>query len=85
VPWDVEAVCDSVSRTGRLVVTHEACVTGGFGAEIAAKVEERCFLSLEAPTQRVAGWDTHWPYAFDELSVPGVARLVEAARRSVAY
>ena len=43
---------------------------GGFGAEIAAKVEERCFLSLEAPTVRVTGFDTHWPYAWDEFAVP---------------
>jgi 2-oxoisovalerate dehydrogenase E1 component beta subunit len=78
-------VTASVQRTGRLVVTHEACSTGGFGAEIAAKVEERCFLSLEAPTQRVVGFDTHWPYAWDEFAVPGPARLVDAIRKSMAF
>ena len=61
IPWDVDTVTKSVKKTGRLIVTHEACSTGGFGAEIAAKIEERCFLSLEAPTQRVVGFDTHWP------------------------
>ena len=46
IPWDVDTVTKSVKKTGRLIVTHEACSTGGFGAEIAAKIEERCFLSV---------------------------------------
>ena len=54
------------SHGGALTCMH----IGGFGAEIAAKVEERCFLSLEAPTVRVTGFDTHWPYAWDEFAVP---------------
>ena len=60
--------CSSAARTHGGVL---ACI-GGFGAEIAAKVEERCFLSLEAPTVRVTGFDTHWPYAWDEFAVPTV-------------
>lgn len=53
LPWDVEGVCSSVSKTGRLLVSHEAPVTGGFGAELAAEVTKRCFLHMEAPPARV--------------------------------
>jgi 2-oxoisovalerate dehydrogenase E1 component beta subunit len=54
LPWDVETVCGSVSKTGRLLVSHEAPVTGGFGAELAAEVTKRCFLKMEAPPARVS-------------------------------
>lgn len=56
LPWDVEAVCGSVSKTGRLLVSHEAPLTGGFGAELAAEVTRRCFLHMEAPPARVREW-----------------------------
>jgi 2-oxoisovalerate dehydrogenase E1 component beta subunit len=54
-PWDVDTIEASVRKTGRLVVSHEAPKTGGFGAEIVAEMTERCFLSLEAPIARCAG------------------------------
>jgi 2-oxoisovalerate dehydrogenase E1 component beta subunit len=57
VPWDVDAVVESVRRTGRLVVVHEAGRTGGVGGEIAAEVVKRCFLKMEAPVKRVTGWE----------------------------
>lgn len=60
-PWDVATVTNSVNKTGRLVVSHEAPKTCGFGAEVAATVTERCFLSLEAPVARVTGYDTPFP------------------------
>lgn len=60
-PWDVETVCSSVSKTGRLLIAHEAPLTGGFAGEIAATVQDRCFLRLEAPISRVCGWDTPFP------------------------
>jgi 2-oxoisovalerate dehydrogenase E1 component beta subunit len=84
-PWDLEAVCASVEKTGRLVIAHEAALTCGFGAEIAAKVQERCFLNLEAPIQRVTGWDTHYPLAWDQFMVPSVARLHESIKHVMAY
>lgn len=58
VPLDIDAVVASVKRTGRCLVLHEATLTSGFGAELAAQVQEACFYHLEAPVKRVAGWDT---------------------------
>ena len=57
LPWDVDAVCESVNKTGRLIVSHEAPITAGFAAEITATVQSECFLSLEAPISRV--WIRH--------------------------
>ena len=57
LPWDMEGVIESVNRTGRLVIVHEAGKTGGVGAEIAAEVQKRCFLKLAAPVKRVCGWE----------------------------
>ena len=57
LPWDVAKVEESVRKTGRLVVVHEASVTGGVGAEIAAEIQKRCFLKMKAPVKRVAAWE----------------------------
>jgi 2-oxoisovalerate dehydrogenase E1 component beta subunit len=57
LPWDVETVMESVNRTGRLVIVHEAGLTAGVGAEISAEIQKRCFLKLNAPVKRVAGWE----------------------------
>jgi len=84
-PWDVDTVEASVKKTGRLVVTHEAPVTNGFGAEISSKIQERCFLHLESPIQRVCGFDTHFPYAWEEFYVPSPSRILEAIRASVHF
>jgi len=81
VPLDIEAVTCSVRRTGRCVIVHEAPRTGGFGAELCALIEERCFEYLEAPTERVAGFDTPYPHAFEWDYFPGPHRVVEAMRR----
>ena len=60
-PWDVDTVCKSVTKTGRLLISHEAPQTGGFASEIATTVQDKCFLRLEAPISRVCGWDTPFP------------------------
>lgn len=57
LPWDVETIVESVNRTGRLVIVHEAGMTAGVGAEISAEVQKRCFLKLNAPVKRVTGWE----------------------------
>ena len=65
VPLDVECVVSSVRRTGRCVIVHEASRFGGFGGELSALVQERCFYDLRSPIERVAGWDTPYPHAFE--------------------
>jgi 2-oxoisovalerate dehydrogenase E1 component beta subunit len=57
LPWDVNTVVESVQRTGRLVIVHEASRTAGVGAEIAAEIQSKVFLKLHAPVRRVAGWE----------------------------
>jgi pyruvate dehydrogenase E1 component beta subunit len=86
VPIDEDTICDSVARTGRGVVVEEGPLTGGFGGEIVATVQERAFLSLEAPLERVAGWDVPYPMPLLENDyVPGPARILAAIRRTVAF
>jgi 2-oxoisovalerate dehydrogenase E1 component beta subunit len=84
-PWDEETVCNSVVKTGRLVVSHEAPLTGGFAGEIAAVVQNKCFLNLQAPVQRVCGYDTPFPLVFERFYVPDVLKCLEAIRRSVRF
>jgi 2-oxoisovalerate dehydrogenase E1 component beta subunit len=82
-PVDIEAIAASVKKTGRCVIVHEATRTSGFGAELSALVQEHCFYSLEAPIERVAGWDTPYPHAFEWEYFPGPARVAAALKRSV--
>ena len=85
-PLDVDVLAASVQRTGRLVVVHEAPVFGGFGAEIAARVTERCFFALEAPVLRVGGYDIPYPPArLEEEFLPDLDRVLDAVDRSLAY
>lgn len=82
VPFDDETVSASVRRTGRAVVVHEASGFGGVGAEIAARVTERCFHHLEAPVLRVAGFDIPYPPPMLERHhLPGVDRILDAVGR----
>merc|ERR1740130_1451637 len=78
LPWDVETVEASVKRTGRLLVSHEAPLTGGFAAEVTASIQERCFLYMEAPPTRVCGYDTPFPLVFEKVYVPDTLRNFEA-------
>ena len=83
VPLDIEAIVTSVEKTGRCVIVHEATRTGGYGAEISALVQEYCFYHLEAPIERVAGWDTPYPHAFEWQYFPGPGRVAAAMRRAM--
>lgn len=115
LPWDFETVAASVTKTGRLLISHEvwlvlcirnkavqtrhiddrvrsvpfphmqAPITGGFAAEIAATVQKRCFLSLEAPIARVCGYDTPFPLVFEKLYVPDVYKCVDAIKELVHF
>ena len=84
VPLDLDTLTAEVSRTGKAVVVHEAPLSGGFGAEIAATLQEECFYSLDAPVARVTAWDTPYPPAsLEGWYLPTVDRVVDAARRTV--
>jgi 2-oxoisovalerate dehydrogenase E1 component beta subunit len=85
-PIDFDTITASVEKTGRLIVTHEAPTFGGIGGEIAARVGERAFLSLEAPVLRVGGFHMPYPVAkVEEQYLPDIDRLLEALDRSLAY
>jgi 2-oxoisovalerate dehydrogenase E1 component beta subunit len=85
-PIDTATVVDSVQKTGRLVVVHEASVTLGMGAEIAARVQEKAFYSLEAPVLRVGGFDTPYPASrIEEEWLPDVDRILDAVDRTLAF
>lgn len=81
VPLDMETIAASVKKTGRCVIVHEATKTSGFGAELSALVQEHCFHHLEAPIQRVTGWDTPYPHSLEWAYYPGPVRLGEALKR----
>jgi len=77
-PVDVDAIVQSVEKTGRVVVVHEAPKTCGFGAELVALINERAFLRLEAPPVRVCGFDTPFPYALEMDYLPLAPRILPA-------
>jgi 2-oxoisovalerate dehydrogenase E1 component beta subunit len=85
LPWDVEAVCSSVEKTGRLLINHEAPLTAGFASEIAASVQEKCFLHLESPICRVCGLDTPYPLAHEKEYMPDHLKTFEAIKRTVNF
>jgi 2-oxoisovalerate dehydrogenase E1 component beta subunit len=78
VPLDIETVEKSVEKTGRCLIVHEATRTSGFGAELSALVQERCFYHLEAPIERVTGFDTPYPHSLEWAYFPGPVRIGEA-------
>ena len=78
LPLDIETIEASVKKTGRCMVVHEATRTSGFGAELAAQVQERCFYHLEAPIERVTGFDTPYPHSLEWAYFPGPVRLARA-------
>ena len=83
LPLDTDTIERSVRKTGRCVIAHEATRTSGFGAELSATVQESCFYDLEAPIERVTGWDTPYPHAQEWDYFPGPARVGAALRRVV--
>jgi 2-oxoisovalerate dehydrogenase E1 component beta subunit len=80
-PVDIDAIAASVKKTGRCVIVHEATRTSGFGAELSALVQETCFYHLESPIERVTGWDTPYPHAFEWEYFPGQKRVGAALKR----
>ncbi|HEY3957734.1 MAG TPA: alpha-ketoacid dehydrogenase subunit beta [Streptosporangiaceae bacterium] len=85
-PLDMETICGSVRRTGRCVVAHEAAVSGGLGAEIAARITEECFYQLESPVLRVGGFATPYPPSkLEEYYLPDLDRILDAVDRTFAF
>ena len=85
-PLDTETIFASVRRTGRCVVVHEAAISGGLGAEIAARVTEECFYHLEAPVLRVCGYSTPYPPSrLEEHYLPDLDRVLDGVDRTFAY
>ncbi|MCC5579929.1 alpha-ketoacid dehydrogenase subunit beta [Microtetraspora sp. AC03309] len=85
-PLDMDVITESVRRTGRCVVVHEAPVFSGFGAELAARVSEHCFYNLEAPVLRVGGFSTPYPPSrLEEHYLPDLDRVLDAIDRVFAY
>ncbi|WP_100641505.1 alpha-ketoacid dehydrogenase subunit beta [Alteromonas facilis] len=85
LPWDAETVAQSVMKTGRLLINHEAPITGGFASEIAATIQDKCFLYLEAPIARVCGLDTPYPLAHEKEYMPDHLKTYEAIKRTMNY
>jgi 2-oxoisovalerate dehydrogenase E1 component beta subunit len=81
LPLDVETIEESVKKTGRCLVVHEATRTSGFGAELAALVQERCFYHLEAAVERVTGFDTPYPHSLEWAYFPGPVRISSAIEK----
>jgi 2-oxoisovalerate dehydrogenase E1 component beta subunit len=82
-PLDLDTLVNSVKKTGRCVVVHEATRTSGFGAELVALVQEHCFYYLEAPIERITGWDTPYPHAQEWAYFPGPTRVAEGFKRAM--
>jgi 2-oxoisovalerate dehydrogenase E1 component beta subunit len=85
VPFDQERVLASVKKTGRVVIAHEAPRTSGFGAELAATIQEKAILHLEAPILRVTGFDTPFPYTLEHEYLPDADRILDAVERVVKF
>jgi 2-oxoisovalerate dehydrogenase E1 component beta subunit len=81
VPVDIETIVKSVSKTGRCVIAHEATRTSGYGAELSALVQEHCFYQLEAPIERVTGYDTPYPHSLEWEYFPTAPRVAKSMRR----
>ncbi|MDA8786893.1 alpha-ketoacid dehydrogenase subunit beta [Porticoccaceae bacterium] len=78
LPWDRDCVAESVTKTGHLLISHEAPRTGGYAGEIAASIQQHCFLSLEAPISRVTGLDTPFPLIHEKHYLPDYLKIFES-------
>ncbi|MBA6289667.1 alpha-ketoacid dehydrogenase subunit beta [Colwellia sp. MB3u-4] len=85
LPWDIETVANSVTKTGRFVVSQEAPLTAGFASEIAATIQQECFLHLEAPISRVCGMDTPYPLALEKEYAADHLKIFEAIKTTMTY
>jgi 2-oxoisovalerate dehydrogenase E1 component beta subunit len=87
IPFDEEAILESVAKTNRVIILHEAPLTGGAGAEFAARIAEKAFDYLDAPIKRIAAIDTPMPYSppLEAFALPNKAKVLAAAKELLAY
>ncbi|MCS6859186.1 MAG: alpha-ketoacid dehydrogenase subunit beta [Abditibacteriales bacterium] len=85
LPFDLETILESVQKTGRVVIVHEAPKTCGFGAELVAQICERAILHLQAPPLRVCGYDTPFPYTLEDVYLPDAEKVLEAIEKTVKF
>jgi len=85
LPWDSECIIQSVKKTGKLIISHEAPTTCGFGAEVVATLQQECFFHLEAPIQRVCGYDTPFGLVFEKHYLPDEKKNLDAIRRVMKF
>lgn len=85
IPFDVETVLESVRKTGRAVIVHEAPRTCGFGAELSATISEKALLSLQSPVARVTGLDTPFPYTLEAAYLPNEGRIKKALKDTLSF
>ena len=85
VPLDIDAVLDSVKKTGRAVIVYEATKTSGYGAEVSAQIAERAIEYLRSPILRVAGFDTPFPYTLEDVYMPNADRVVAAIQKAMSF
>ena len=87
IPFDEEAILESVAKTNRVIILHEAPLTGGAGAEFAARIAEKAFDYLDAPIKRIAALDVPTPYSppLEAAALPDKARVLQAARELLDY
>ncbi|GAA5957920.1 hypothetical protein JCM21900_005556 [Sporobolomyces salmonicolor] len=85
IPYDIETVVKSVNKTGRCLIVHEAPQAGGMGSELAAEIQQRCFLRLEAPVKRLTGWDTPFGLAYEKFYLPDHVRILDGIIETMRY
>lgn len=84
-PLDIGTIINSIKKTGRLIVAHEAPFTSGLGAEISSLVQENALINLKSPIIRCCGYDTPFPLAFENYYLPGISRIKMAAQRAMKF
>eukprot|EP01017_Pseudomicrothorax_dubius_P000444 TRINITY_DN0_c1819_g1_i1.p1 TRINITY_DN0_c1819_g1~~TRINITY_DN0_c1819_g1_i1.p1 ORF type:complete len:108 (+),score=17.77 TRINITY_DN0_c1819_g1_i1:64-387(+) len=84
-PYDGETLIKSHNKTGRCIISHEAPVTCGLGSELAAILQEKCFLRLEAPLLRICGYDTPFPMSHEPLYLPDKWKIYDGIKKTMNY
>lgn len=85
LPYDKDTLCKSAAKTGRVIISHESPQTGGFAGEIATTIQKECFLNLEAPIERVCGYDTPFPHILEHFFMPDKWRVYDAVQKIMDY